>query len=312
MVKIGTPHEQIQSPEFDKGRLSFDVWFGAHTLQHDFDGLGPLLKDRRYDIWVPEFVGVSYEHQELLRGMADGNRSAYQSMMRATPPESPLYGLFRSLYGSHLKVFFADYTPEQAASDEDFQEEHYSAFSFREVRTLKKAMAHTMDRANLAAQSYAKREVNIVNNLETGLPEFIERHPKLRDREDIRLLLSIGSAHVNLPDRLSEAGYRVKSVQQDTSLSPTVEIVRKVQRGEEVERSILVQAALELFISTALTHKDSFKLDAIKRQITESFSEEEVARLIPSFNHYGTELVTDFVIDTLKRLGADDPDLKVR
>lgn len=301
----------ISSPEFDKSWVSFGVWLGAHEFENDYDGLGPLLRGRQYDIWIPEAVGATSQHEELFRNIAAGDRRAYQQALRMEWKTAAFLPLIKSLYGAHIKVFFADYSNDQAEADEVFHRLHGEDNGGDRVSSLDEAIAYHFDLAHQASGYYARREVNIVENIETKLPEFIEQHKKLRDSDNIRILISMGLAHINLPLRLAEAGYEVATTMPDIPPSPVVELGHKIQKGEDIDRKLLVMAGFQIFLSPVMSHRDQLKLGSYFRQIAESLSEEETSRLAATACYHGPKFMADFANEAVLRLGIIDPDLKV-
>lgn len=311
MIDSRNPHERPPTPEFDRSRISFDVWMGLHGLENDFADLEFLLKRGGYDIYIPESADRNPEMEKGMNKIVRGDTKTYQRLMtNLEDVGNPIRGMVRAMFASHINLFFADYTEAQLAADEDHQLLNQE-LPLSRLKNLDEAIAYCNETVQQGFRHYERRDDNIVGNINHELPAFVGQHPRLKDRDDIRALISIGKLHVGLPDKLTEQGYKVETLGKPEILTPMMEVQIRVQKGQEVDRNLLVQAVLGNFIHPVMLHKNSARLAEIIHQITANVPEQAVENLIANYQLYGVPIVKEFVRERIASLHIMDPDLAI-
>jgi hypothetical protein len=119
---------------------------------------------------------------------------------------------------------------------------------------------------NKAGPIVRQREEYMLSMLVGGLVETVAEHPKLRERENVRALVTLGGNHTHVYHRLKHqhpkpAKARREFGRRPVIYSPHVSCLGAGQFGVEVTQDMTAKAYAEL-IAQAIVRAESVKVDA--------------------------------------------------
>ncbi len=301
--------DYLTSPEFDRQQVVFNIWQGPHILPKDFEGIEDEIRRGGHDIYIPEVSDRTDEIERIYRRLAKGDYQAYSKYLAKLPVGDSLRFQLAAMYNTNINLFFADYTEKQLARDEDYKIMD-SKHSLSEFPSIEELLDYTRSVGEASARYYQRRDRNMAENINSGLPQYVRGHPKLRKKAEIRILMSIGDHHILLPGILEEQGYRVNLIREAEVYMPVEEVHLRIQQGQEVDRPLLLAAVASSILLPALSHEHSDKLRQVIREIAINLPEAAVEDLFEGHKSGSYPWTQQFVRAWMDRLGIKDPDLK--
>lgn len=304
------PVEFSPQAEFDRSRLDIRLYYSPHATAKDYEWLHRELRPGRYDIFCPETPGWQPSDQKNLQRLADGDYKAYEKLVAPRDPESNFYGVLSAIYASRAKIFLADVTNSQEKADREISE--YGKPVFTDKKTLEEWRNYCLERALVGACVMHKRDVNFANNIVEKLPEFISNHPKLKDLENIRILIALGDTHRSLALQLIDNGLRVivDGVPDISNLTPGEEALLLAGANLPIPERLLSEYVASSIIHPVIFHSDTNVKRGVIRKLASAFPDEVIQTLVENqTSNY--EYALNFTQAWLKKLGLDESGVSI-
>ena len=271
-------------------KISYHFYYSPHRTAEDAKNLEQAFQEA--DIYVPEAYAHTPATSELTRGIADG---------RINPKDVFNKDSFRFQMG---KIFYNSYKPiilVDISKDDDAellrQDDRADRFFDQALELFSNG---EFDRALIKAEEYAdlfsrvqlQREEIIKNNLKVKIKEFIEEHPEYGQKEEVRVLVSLGSAHTSLYRDLKQKGL---SVSREFNESPAVcpslteacrrKVFDSPLKNKKDNDELLVRGILEYFLGEYLKTRtnNTNKINRVLRMISSQLSLNDIKKISDDF-----------------------------
>jgi len=274
-------------------KIQFDILYARHGTKEDREELPDRLKDA--DVYIPEFFEWTGSVLKMYRDHSAGKGRLFKG-----PPGLELnfaLGLnpavkeeLRILYNSHKPIGMIDMKPSYSP----FLSEWDSIKQSRAERYAKPrgSFPQRLDLIRQSLESEArfqnKREKYMISQLRPTMQELIKTYPSLKDKSEIKVLLSLGSAHTFVYHNLKRDS---QETTRTFSRMPEVygfetEALRRFIFGREVDDDLVSKVFLEgVFLKTHDLGRnignvgDSSKIEKYVRKLIPQFSFEETKEI---------------------------------
>ncbi len=286
-------------PEFGAAYLPQNVsvhfHFTPHRTEEQFDEAAALL--RASDVFIPEAVAWTERQLKDLNDVSRGRDRALAIFEAAlggsVNAEWTLAGC-RALFGTRKPVLFID--ADESRKDlavGDFDRLYRRAAS-REPQLTMQRLADAA--AHVAQVSYA-RDVIMGERLGPAVSQLVSDHPKLADKEDVRVLTALGFTHTQLCDALRHSPAVADRITSSvwagkTEMDYETRVVSVYKRGEAPTHRQIAEFFIALTVSLvtipSLDPRPLYDFNAGNKREPEPF-----------------DLVGDEVIRTIYSMGGD-------
>lgn len=307
----------LRSPEFDKSRVDLTLRFDPHVTKRDFEGLEDDLRRGGFDIYIPEMVGRRTVDEDMFRKLARGDTKTYQGLLanivRRGMADSIYAAQFGALFNTHINMFFADSTEAQVKEDPELGE-FGQPVSISGFNSFEGYLDTCLERTKVGARLLQKRDSNIAGNIDSEMGPFIEQHPRLRELDQVKVLVTMGDMHsFLLPGLLEAKGFRPKVSGrpeiQDLTAGEEAEV--HFLRGEDIDRRLLLETAANGVLWSHVYHPLTSEKRKIMRHLTNTLSEDVIKDIFDNYRNQGTPWVHTFIRDCLGKLSITDPEISL-
>jgi len=203
MKREELPLKHVEEPKIEKPekepKISYHILYGCHVTLEDFEKFHGLFKEA--DIYIPELEGHDARTRNLLDMLSQGKRSPEEVASRTWVKEGSLkYKVYETIHNSKKPILFVDLPLNHElikVSDENDElgREALKLFRAGELKpALKKMHKYVIDDADYEL----KREAIMKEGLKERLKRFVKECPELKDKDEIKALLTLGAAHTHL------------------------------------------------------------------------------------------------------------------
>lgn len=186
-------------------KISYHILYGCHVTPEDFEKFHELFQ--KADIYVPELEGHDARTRNLLNMLSQGKRSPEEVASRTWVKEGSFkFKTYQTIYNSKKPILFVDIPFDHElirVSDriDELGGESLKSFKAGEFKSaLKKMQKFVIDDADYEL----KREAIMKQGLKEKLKRFVKECPELRDKEEIKALLTLGATHTHLYKELKK------------------------------------------------------------------------------------------------------------
>ncbi len=276
-----TVEQEIKSPQ-----LSIDLFFSHHRTSEDFKGLRERVMQS--DIYMPELVGWEQRDVDLFNVVSKGSVSPEEAVGEG-PARDAFLGILKAIHNSQKPIAFVDLS----ANDLNHRKAEEPLNSLRTVfKDFEKNLDNMRNILINSAKLQKQREIHIASQIKPRVEEMINIHPELRNKNTLRVLLSLGYGHDPLFSRLQEEGVslennsRKSAVESDTSLFD--EAYQQLVFGKSVDKGFLAKIFLEnLFLNSGSLDrnitKESKKIFMLTRKLFSDSSMEYAKEVFDRF-----------------------------
>lgn len=191
------PFEAIEYPAIEEGYLPENVHvhfnFGAHATKEDFIGTAELLNSA--DIYIPEAANHGHEELQFYQRLVKSNRLNAAKLMARYSLDPFSQAQSEALAGTYKTVLLID------SSEDDRL--YIPSETFDLSPPLETALRGLFVIMFQHAQAWRKRDSIMITKLGPGISRAIENHPKLKDKDEVRVLVRLGAAHETIYQFLS-------------------------------------------------------------------------------------------------------------
>ena len=256
-----------------KPKISVDIFYSPHDTPEDMRGLSDQLKQT--DVYIPEAFSWNRRVLSMLRDVSSGEIDPGKLSRRIRRNYS---GVFRNsleeIYDSKKAITLVD-----VRSDAKLRTESDGAWDYLPSLdgSFAEALNYTKTFVSNLSSYIARREDYILSQVTPRkIKELIEQYPWLRDKKEIKILLSLGSGHAPMPDDFSRTSF-------------TDEAIIKSKLGEQISDDLASKVFLENFLDTILLGqfstsrywltKDTKKIVRLKRIIIGQLNYQDAQRI---------------------------------
>lgn len=261
--------------------VRYEIFYSPHGNLGDFQGLFKLISNA--DIYVPEVHGWSEAYLGIYNDVSFGKKTPEQAIREAqTEPEEMnplLLEELQTLHNSNIPVVFIDLPEEEVPWGKN-----KIAVAARDFEGLLENVQFYLEKESVINQ---KREDHMFDQLKIKVGEIIESHPNLKLKDDVSVLISLGSMHTNFYHRLKESEDRVE---REFNVMPQIyaftdEGIRSYMHGKPVSPELAARILLERVFSEVFesdiekASSDNTKIELFKRKVVSQFSLDEIRNI---------------------------------
>lgn len=197
--------DPAELPPDRPGRLPENIdlcfLFAPHGSPADIGDLRERL--RSIDIYIPEAIHWQEETLKNLQKIAKGDYKTLQRQRQKDRTIGLPYPEHReaqhlALYGSGVAVDFVDVKGKAMIIGKTQQQQVKERLSKLFVSSLEQTLANVDGFFTEEAEAANSREDEMLRNLSSRIPALIERTPRLRQKERVRVLMSLGAGHIRI------------------------------------------------------------------------------------------------------------------
>jgi len=273
-----------QKEEIKEPKISFQILYHSHRTAKDIEKLAEIFP--KIDIYIPERHAWTPEFLTDLQSLSRGEKTPQELNYEYGYSEgSPWAKRFEIIYQSQKPILFADLGAGHELEDMYDQSKGLYRLSFYKFRSGEFQRALQMMRNYIIkfAEYILAREEIIKTNLETRIQELVKNNSRLEDKKEIKVLLSLGSAHTRLYRSLKKES--PSTIQQFSNL-PTIfmsegEAIRRAMFSKEVKDELLAKIFIEdpLYNHLIQIIDDSDKVLRALQKMTAKISLDEIKDL---------------------------------
>lgn len=317
---------QERHPDWPELKLAF--YFSAHGINKDMEGIKPHLQNA--DVLLYERVAMQEEdvHGRNREMNSYNNLSINPTVsLRRFLRNNNLKGdsdeiLARGLYKSGKAVGTIDIGATEY--DRVIAQETLDAFSMKLSRDMsyEHALDYFDDRSRSIAELTLEREAIMLGNFEEEMDRILYARPDLKEKDDLNILITMGSLHTTLGHSFRKAGMQSErhfAKAPTYRYAPQHQLIRTHLFGLEPTEKLKKQALADGMLNEMLqnmflnrsVHYDDFS--AYTTKVTTVMTEDELEGLYDTWSHQGdTRMYMDGVLRNhgMDRLARSNRDIK--
>lgn len=286
-------------------KISYEILHSAHETATDFKKLAQAFSEA--DVYVPECVDWTPEISADFNALSQGKKTPEELMNKYDLPENSAWVReLEIIYQSQKPILFPDLGKGHELDALNEKASTFFDWSFKKFKqgNFSEALKTMRDFVQTAAEYWEKREGIIEDNLKIQLNDLV-RNKELKNKKEIKVLLSLGASHTSVFHSLKEKEPLTKRQFPDLPfvfLSQD-EAVRRARFSKEIKDELLAK----IFVENPLCNyfcsitEDSSKALKITRQLSAKISFEEIKNL--SENWHKDQLADRGVHALLEGLG---------
>lgn len=258
--------------------VRYEIYYSPHGNLGDFQDLFKRIGSA--DIYVPEVFGWSREYLGIYEDVSAGRKTPEQAIREKQVDDAEmnplLLGELQALHSSNKPIVFID-LPE----DEIPLGKNRIALAAQSFDGLLNNVQHYLEEESKLNH---RREKHMAEQLRVKVGEVLDSHPKLKAKNDVSVLVSLGSVHTDLYHQLKKDGERVE---REFNVIPPAysfsdEGIRRYMWRKPVDRELAARILLETVFGNVFqsalekVSRDNTKIDLFKRMIASHFNIDEI------------------------------------
>lgn len=263
--------------EIKNSNISVLIFYGPHGTAKDMEGLADRFAET--DIYIPEQLGWTKEDHEFYNEISQGTKTPEEALSEKgidldEVGDSLFLQELKIIYNSSKPIIFIDLPADKAPRRNilpmiggDFD----NTLSF--VRQY-------VDRES---EGNIKREKYMAENIMPLIFNEILKNPKLKDKKDINVLLTLGSFHSGLYDFLKGDNENVEKEYSSPHIDTYKdEAVRRRMNDEDIDDDLAAHVLFEEVFDDVFGEQlrqltqDGMEIENYKRKTASQFSLEEI------------------------------------
>lgn len=286
--------ENLENKEREP-KISYRILYGSHGTAEDFKEFEGEFK--KADIYIPEACGWTPETLEEFNQISQGKGLTLDEFVVKYNFRrgSSVYKELEVIKDSKKPILLVD-----ASRDTDLTMKRIEATLFYmeaiklfENGKFEPAINSMRKYVELMAKHVRKREDCMKRNLKEKVNNLIQKDKALRNKEEVKILLTLGSAHTKLFQDLKKEKLSISrqhASYPDVFLSTNEAIRMILLSSKKPSDELLVRAFIdssELFLRylRSLT-KDTTKSDRMARKISSKLSFEDIKEISEELGRY--------------------------
>lgn len=304
-VEKNKTQEQERGPE-----ISYHFFFGPHQTKKDLKKLKEAFDEA--DIYIPERPWWGEDIKSVYKDLARGKIDPDSISDPNDTPTAPL--IYKLIHKSGKPILIVDIPKaETELLEKRSQANLCSRWATRLFLQgdLNAALEKMRSYAEILAEVIRERERIIRDNLEKQIKEFLEKNPKYQKKEELKILVSLGSIHTNVYRQMEKDKMNVS---REFNELPQVykffdELERRIVLNKSFDDGLLVRALIENIIHVSFLDKyrkkynlgdDTNKEDWLCRKIASQLSLQDIQEISLAVSKLAD--AEDFELNFIKEL----------
>ena len=301
-------------------KIIYTVLFALHGTAEDCSKLEENFK--QCDIFVPELLGWSQSTFDRFNQVSQGKIKPDETGISSycNFPEM-LIKTFEVIYRSNKPIVFIDFSKKEMIKEDHLR---FSPLDKAFPLAMSNFLTGHLDEAiktvrsciDLLAKRYICRETKMKENLAKKIKEVIKNNPKLKDKSEIKVLISLGSIHTSFYHRLKKQCPTArrkfnKSTYIYTFLNEAIR--RKLFKKEPISDLLTTRALTEFILYSYLANfsDDNAKIIQITRQAISHLDLSDIKRIIKKSKGQEQKMQEN-ILARLKKKGVFVPTSKAK
>lgn len=195
--------EVFREQELGEPKISVRIFSSWHATPKDMEGINDEIANA--DIYIPEFFGHSNQDLEVLNDSSKGEVPLEKIIRRYKGNRSEIFLLtIEHVYNSQKPIAIIDVPEGNPLTEIQKRANNYDPSPFSNFTdVIEHVKKYLKDNANYQNM----REDYMLQQIKPAVEEILKTHPELKNKDQIIILLSIGSAHDHLGDDYSKVGF---------------------------------------------------------------------------------------------------------
>ena len=297
-------------------KISVNIFYSPHASAKDMEGLKKEFE--KCDIYMPERVEWTEGTLDIFKRLSSGKMNPSE----VAPDKDPVIQQRESMidnmiFNSQKPIALID-VPEnhQIIKDEEnrqSQNKGKKIFHYGNFQDTLDSLKNALKSEYLQEQ----RETYMLSQLKPQVETVLNEHPELKDKQEIKVLLSLGADHRPLYHSLKKENLQVtRTFSENPFVYPfSLEVVRRNAFGRPVENELVGQALTEILLWKAfrphlvdLAEQDSQKVTVFTRKLISVFSPDEIKKMYEGASKF--EEWPALFLQGLKEKGLKIPNTK--
>jgi len=278
--------EQRTEEPFPK--IDIDIFYSAHDTAFDMGGLEKQFEEA--DIYIPELFGWRKEDLDTFKKLSNGNffvLELVEALRDKNLISSAQLREYKIIYNSHKPIAIIDVPRNHTHLDKKVRTKRHQLLihgedNFSDILSRMKVMIKNESRAEKDREKY------MISRFKQAIKEVLEEYPVFKEKNKIKVLLSLGEFHTFVYHALKREGENVSRDFNTTMplvFSLWAEGVRKFHFGKEAANESVAKIFLGFVFYAQLDRsvrdltQDSDKVARFERKIISQFSFEEAKEI---------------------------------
>lgn len=273
-------------------KISIHILYCPHRRAEDLKGLRERIEE--CDVYIPE-GDFSTNWLSTLRSVSAGVIMPEQVNFVNNFPLFTKEQL-RIIYNTRKLIAMIDIKPEDDQSNTKLVKNSVLStiiFQFRHntFDILKERTKKTL--RQISVFELKEREIYMLSQFKPKMKELLEDYPYLKEKKEIKVLMTLGSAHTGFFHQLRDQGYEIG---RSFNKMPYVydfstELIRRYRFGKKVSDELTARATLEIyccntiFIELMNTLQDANKRSLFLRRMIGRFGLKEIKGMFEGANN---------------------------
>lgn len=298
----------------EEPKIFYHFLYGSHITAEDFKKFKSVFA--QCDIYVPEALAFDWASNDLafLKNISEGspNQQDLEKMEKEIKSNSAQGAVFSAIYNSKKPILFVDIaeTDELVKKNEKNAEVGDNAINFFRNGDFKEAIKQIRLFVSNNAEFELAREEKIKENLKNKIQEFIKEHPERAEKDELKVLITLGSYHTHLYQDIKRDGLTVfrEFNELPDIFSSLDEAERRLIFKKEIDDEFLAHGLIEEILLDYLDPltSDSNKLISVLRKISSRLDLETIKKISEKIGEEGVSQ-KNVLVDELKRLNIKVP-----
>jgi len=304
--------EEWPETKEEEPKISYHIFYAPHVTAKDFENLKNAFD--KADIYVPEGERWSFRTKDLLNRLSQGEITPEELAAKEfINSKSAYFKEYEMIYNSKKPILFVDlpFSHELITTskrNDELGNESLKLFAKGDFEFSFKTMRqHIINEAGYEK----KREELIKKNLEEEVKKFIKTDSKLKDKSDVKVLLSLGAVHTGIYHNLKK---EKAPVSREFSRQPYIfdsmgQAIREMMfsRRKKPDKLLLARALVEskmfvYYINRRISY-DSGKLMLTARKISSHLNFKDVKNISKELGKDSSRTI----MDVLEKRGIEIP-----
>ena len=264
----------------DLPQVSIDIFYTSHATAGDVEKMRKRFEEA--DVFIPESNGWKRSSLAWFRNLADGKLSR-EELNRFKFNTDWVSGVARMVENSSKPVTVIDLPRNRLFKKLD---KLYSGSGSVKMGTFGSFLDSLRNHVHKVAELQKERDDYMVTQFPIRMRELLVIYPQLKEKKQIKVLLSLGSFHTSVYENMKEQG---RNVNWEFSAIPYVDGFRvEAERRYLFGKDVSDELAANMFLEKALER------DVLPHELaTERYDEFVIfcRRVIPQFSFQDAEEV---------------------
>ncbi|CAN5149125.1 hypothetical protein BH09PAT3_BH09PAT3_2310 [soil metagenome] len=283
--------------------ISVEVHLGPHNTRTDFAFFENALKDG-VDVYVPEHNAYTQDDVHGYKKVASGDSKVYQKVRERLNPDSMFAAQFSALFASRVQVELFDVPAAEYYADSTalalLKDGERGANGSSADETVERFLAS----ADLSARTTNLRNEKIARNLVTRLPGFVAQHPRLAQKDQVNVLVTLGDLHFQVPTLLGDSFAVSANEITQSDMAADEQCAVKMSLGEEIDEELVYRGAAAALLSPYVHGDDTAERRSTMNRIVQDAGQDEIEVILEARSG-GPSVVHELLRSRLGYLGIE-------